>query len=328
MAIVPYAPGEMIYQMAEAAVWKTAIADNAAAVELSGGMLTFNPDNKLVRPDRFRGQNWPDVFDLNNNQDGSIPTVQGETPALKTEIPDWFYLMIQNVSEAGDPFQKTFTYASPNPDFSVNAGYFMTFWGKAPVAAKSERIDTVIGEKLEMKLTPESNDGNLHFDFTGRGIGYSRVADPSGALTKSAQTKFSFFDIAVCTLDGTAVVLQEFKMTLENEIMPLGFDGSGDVQTFHIKPKVTAEIKGIWDAGMRTQLGNFDTGTEVVLILNWGSTGTDGFLGFELHGVIDEGNHAEDSVRGVNVTISGASDLANTEDMLTADICDNVSRSW
>lgn len=329
MAIVPYGPGEMIYQMAEASTFKTGIADATAAVELSSGILTFTPDNKMVRPDRFRGQNWMDVFDLSNNQNGSLPMVAGEMPVLKTEIADFLYMMIQNVSEdVATPFQKTFTYAAPSPDFSVNAGYFMTFWGKAPVSSVSEKIDSVIGEKLEFTLSPDANDGNLHMNFTGKGIGYSRVADPSGVLTKSVQTKFSFFDLATFTLDGTAVILQEWKMTLENEIIAVGFDGSGDVQTLWIKPKVMSEVKGIWDAGMRTGLGKFDSGAEVVLIVDWGSTGVDGFLGFNLHGVVDDGNHAEDSVRGVNITIAGASDLANTEAMLTADIADAADRTW
>lgn len=328
MALVPYGPGEMIFQMAEATTFKTGIPDATAAVELSSGILTFNPDNKMVRPVRYRGQNWADVFDLSNNDNGSLPTVEGEMQALKTEIPDFLYMMIQNVSEAVSPFQKTFTYVAPSPDFSVNAGYFMTFWARAPVSSVSEKIDSVIGEKLEFTLSPDANDGNVHMSFSGRGIGYSRVSDPSGALTKSTQTKFSFFDIATCTLDGTAVILQEFKLTLENEIVPAGFDGSGDFQTLWLKPKVTAEVKGLWDGGMRTALGKFDSGAEVVFIIDWGSTGADGFLSFNLHGVIDDGNHAEDSVRGVNVTISGASDLANTEAMLTADICDNASRGW
>ncbi len=328
MALVVYSPGEMKYQMAEATTFKTGIPDATAAVELSSGILTFTPDNKLVRPDRFRGQNWPDVFDLSNNDNGSLSMVTGEMPALKTEIPDFLYMMMQNVSEAVDPFQKTFTYSAPSPDFTVNAGYFMTFWSKGPVAANSEKIDSVIGEKLEFTLSPDANDGNLHMNFTGKGIGYSRVADPSGALTKSVQTKFSFFDLATFTLDSTPVILQEWKMTLENEIIAVGFDGSGNVQTLWIKPKVTSEVKGIWDAGMRTALGKFDSGAETVLVVDWGSTGADGFLGFNLHGVIDDGNHAEDSVRNVNVTIAGASDLTNTEAMLTAEICDNVDRSW
>lgn len=328
MALVVYGPGELIYQMAEAATFGTAIADDQAAVELSCGILTFNPDNKMIRPDRFRGQNWPDVFDTSNNDNGSLPTVTGEMPVLKTEIPDFLYMMMQNVSEAVDPFQKTFTYVAPSPDFTVNAGYFMTFWGKAPVASVSETIGTLIGEKLELTLSPDANDGNLHMNFTGKGIDYSRVSNPSGALTKSVQTRFSFFDVATCTLDATPVILQELKLTLENEITPVGFDGSGDIQTFALMPKVTAEVKGIWDAGMRTQLGKFDSGATVYLTIDWGSTGVDGFLSFVLYGTIDDGNHAEDTVRGVNVTIAGASDLANTKAMLTAEICDAVDRSW
>lgn len=329
MALVAYSPGEMVYQMAEAAVFGTAIADDQVAVELSCGILTFNPDNKLVRPDRYRGQNWPDVFDLSNNTDGSLPTVSGEMPVLKTEIADFLYMMIQAGAESDTtPYQKTFAYVAPSPDFTVNAGYFMTFWGKAPVASVSETIGTVIGQKLELTLSPDANDGNLHMNFTGLGIDYSRVSNPTGELTKSVQTRFSFFDIANCKLDTTDVILQELKLTLENEIIPVGFDGSGNIQTFALKPMVTAEVKGIWDAGMRAQQGKFDSGAETFLTIDWGATGVDGFLSFILHGVIDDGNHAEDSVRGVNVTISGASDLTNTEAMLVAEIADATDRTW
>lgn len=325
-----YTPKELVFQMAEAATFKTGVLDNAAAMELSGGIWTFNPDRKLVRPDRYRGQKWADVFDLSNNAYGSLPTLEGESPVLKTEIADFLNLMIQNVTEVETtPFQKTFTYVSPGPDFSLNEGYFITFWAKSPVASTSEKIDSVIGEKLELSISPEANDGFLYLSFTGKGIGFSRTADPSGDLTKAVQSKFSFYDIGVCTLDGTPVILQELKLTLENEIVGVGSDGSGDFQNLVIaKPKVTAEIKGIWDAGMRDGLGKFDSGAETVLILSWGTTGTDGFLSFNLHGVVNDGNLAEDEVRGVNITIEGASDLANTEDMLTAEIADDVDRSW
>lgn len=328
MAIPVYGSGEMIYQMAEAATFGTAIADGDAAVELSCGILTFNPDNKLVRPVRYRGQNWDDVFDQSNNQDGSLPTVSGEMPVLKTEIPDFLYMMMQSVTEAVDPFQKTFVYVAPSPDFSVNSGYFMTFWGKAPVASKSEQIASVIGEKLELTLSPDANDGNLHMNFTGKGIGYGRATNPTGALTTSVQTKFSFFDVATCKLDATDIILQEWKLTLENEIMGVGFDGSGDIQTFYLKPKVTCEIKGLWDANTITALGKFDSGATIYMTLDWGSTGVDGFLSFLLYGTVEDGNHAEDATRSVNITITGASDLANTKAMLTAEICDAVDRSW
>ncbi len=325
-----YSGKAMVFQFQEAAAWGTAIADSAAANELSSEAVIFTPDYKVRTPDRFRGQNWPDVVDLINDNKGSMPMAVISTQCFPTEIDHFLYALVQNVSEAVDPFQKTFTFASPGPDFTNNAGYFMTLWGKAPESSLSEKIDNAIAEKLEFTLSPEANDGNLAVSATMKGIGYSDTADPSGTLTKATQTGYNFHDIAACTLDGTSIMPQEIKITLENTIVPEGYDSTTKgAETFHLANRIAkAEIKGVWNAAMRAGKTKFSSGAEIVFILNWGATGVDGFLSFNIRGVVEEANIAEDETRAINLTINGASDLANTEAMATIDVANAVNRSW
>lgn len=320
----------MKYVFIPGATWGTAIGDGIAGTELSSEAIVFTPDIKVRTPNRFRGQNFPDIADLSNDSKGSMPTAVVPTQCLKTELPDFLYAAIQNVSEAVDPFQKTFTFASPGPDFSNDDGYFMTLIGFAPVASQSEKIASLIAEKLEFTLSPEANDGNLFVSATMKGIVYSAVANPSGTYTKSAQTTFNFFDIVTCTLDGTTIVPEEIKINIENTIKGVGYNASLDAPaSFALTDrKISVELKGMWDAGMRAGLGKFRSGAETDFILEWGATGVDGYLAFNVKGRVANGNLAEDELRSVNITLEGASDLANTELMATIEITDGVSRSW
>lgn len=325
-----YSGHAMKFAFAEGAAWGTGIGDSAAGFQLSSEAVIFTPDIKVRQPNRYNAQNWMDVADLSNDAKGSMPTAVIPTQCMKTEIGDFLYAAIQNVSEAVDPFQKTFTYATPGPDFSNDAGYFMTLFGVAPVASQSEKIDSLIAEKLEFTLSPEANDGNLFVSATMKGIGYSATANPTGTYTKSAQSTFNFFDIVTCTLDGVTVVPEEIKINIENTIKGVGYNDTLDTfASFALTDrKISVELKGMWDAGMRAGLVKFGSGAETDFILEWGATGVDGYLAFNIKGQVTNGNLAEDELRSVNITLEGASDIANTELMATIEICDAVDRSW
>ncbi len=327
-----YSGKEIIQLFKEASTFGTGELDNAAATQLAADVngIAFTPDVKVRVRNENNGQNWNDVSALSNDKKGSNPMVVIPTQCFKTELPDFLYAALQSVTEGVDPFQKEFIMVSPGPDFAADAGYFMTIWEKAPVAANSQKIDSALCEKLEFTLSPDAADGNLAMVATMKGVGYSRTSDPSGALTKSVQTTFNYYDTAVCTLDGADLVPSEIKITIENTMIPVGRNITTEgPQTYQLAPRVVkVEISALWDTGTIAALAKFDAGTEVVFILGWGTDGVDGYLNFNIHGVIEEGNYAEEDVRGVTLTINGASDLENTEDMINVKIADGVDRSW
>lgn len=325
-----YSGKDQVFGFAEGATFGTAIADDQAFNQLSCQPFTINPDVKHRTPNRATGQRWPDVADVSNDAKGSIVQCAIPTEILKTEAAFWLYLVMQNVTEVETtPFQKTFSLTSPSPDFASNAGEFITLIGKTPVASTSEKVASMIGQKLELSLSSTDNDGNLFGNITLNGITFSRTANPSGTWTKAAQTKFNFFDLAKAKIDDTDIVLSSVKLTIEATIAGVGSDGSGNYENLaYVGWNATAEISAIWDATLRTALGNYDSGAEVTFEFGWGATGVDGYLNFLLRGKYESGAIAEDDVRNVVITIHGASDIENTQDMLTAEVADAVDRSW
>ncbi len=329
---VQYGGHEMIFAFLESsAAFGTGMADSSTPVEHSGDPIIFVPDFKIRTRNAYRGQNWDDGADLVNDSKGALPSCVISGPAIKTELPDFLYALFQNVTEVETtPFQKTFNFLSPAPDFSADTGYYMTAWGVAPVASQHEKIDSLIAEKLEFTLNPESNDGNLFMSATMKGIGYSATANMTGTPGKSAFVGFNAFDVKLCQLDSTDLIPEEIKITFENVIKGVGWDDTLDTYASLalVRRACTVEIKGMWDAVTRAGLVKFGSGAETLFQLTFGATGVSGYLDFTIRGRVANANLAEEELRSVNLTLNGASDLAGTQEMAIVSIADAVDRAW
>lgn len=326
-----YTGREIKWGLAEGVTFGTAIADAAAFEELAAGAVSIMPDVRHHVREVFRAQRVDDLADVFNTADGAMPTAQIAQPFLKNNGALMLYLMMQGVTEAiATPFSKAFLFPAACPDFLAPAGKFVTLSGYSPVASNSQKVASMIGEKLVLSLSPDANEGNLFATLDLKGKGFSRIANPSGTWTPATRNYFSFYDLVSFQIDSTDVVLQSMELTIENIIFPVGFDSSGGFQNLAItKHNVSINIVGLWDAVTRTALGDFDTGAEVIVDFNWGTVDTDGYLDFVIHGVIESASILEEDTRKVSLSIKGISDLAGAPDAILAPtICDDVDKTW
>lgn len=321
----------MRWGVVEGAAFGTAIADDQAFKELAGAAVIINPDVRHYVREAYRGQRIDDLADVFNTSDGAMPTAQLQIPFLKDHAALWFYLMMQGVTEnESTPFRKEFAFPASSPDFLAPAGKFITLCGYSPVASTSEKVSSMIGEKFTLSLSPDANEGNLFATLDLKGKGFVRNANPSGAWTPAARDYYSFYDLVSFKIDSGDIVLQSMELSIENTIFPVGFDSSGGFQNYVItKHDVSMNIVGIWDSVMRGGQDDLDAGNEVVITFHWGVDGTDGFLDFALHGVIESAPLLEEDSRKVSLAIKGVSDKAGAPDkILIAKIDDEVDYGW
>jgi hypothetical protein len=328
-----YSSKESKYGIAEEATYGTAIGDDQAFVQLSCPNFTINQDLKFRPKDHAIGQRMPDISAIDVDVKGAIHSCTIPMQAVKIDLAFFLYMVIQKATEvASPPYQKELILPATAdiPDFVANEGLFMTLMKYMPVASVSEKLTSCIARKLELSISADANDGNLFMsaELISAKTAYSRTANPSGTWTKSAQSYFNFHDIVTFTVGGNACILKEWKLTIENNAIPIG--GSGGTWANIALPSwnVTNEITIVWDANARTALGAMDSGSEQDIILTWGSTGVDGYLNFECKGVFQSGSPMESEIQDVTLNLYGASDLANTEEILSVSLADNDVKSW
>jgi hypothetical protein len=329
-----YSGEDVRFAIAEEALFKTPVADGAAMIELDCEKFPINPDKKHHAPPRAQGQLHPDISNLWNDSKGSIPTFTLKTIALKQQLAIWLNLLFQNVSEgATTPYQKVFTFPDVGPNFVANNGEFITVVRRMPVASVSEKITSAIVTKLDLSLNANADDGCLAISPTLIGMNYSRTANPSGAWAKTADgdtERFSIFDMAVCTLGGSAIVLNDFKASIECLWKPMGVDGAGGYQTYMLQGQsATLNISGVWDAVTRAGLTALDAGSEVHFVLGWGATGVSGYLNFDFYGIPMPGSApVDDATRLVNLQIKCASNNASSHEAVSIALADAHDWGW
>jgi len=329
----PISGKHMVFAIGEElTAFGTPLADAIAMIQLSCEPFVINPDVKHRAPNRSNGKLHPDKANVWNDKLGSVPSASIKTIALKKEIALWLYLLFQKVTEAvATPFEKAFTFPTIGPDF-LNAtpeGVFCTLVSKSPTASTSEKLTSCIATKLTFDLSAKSgNDtGNLEAEIALLAYAHSRVANPSGALSKTADDRFNFHNFNVCTLGGAVIVLESAKITFDSLWVPRGSNGSGGFQTFAlVGQSASVQLSGLWDVASRAGLTALDAGSEVVFILSWGTVATDGYLNFNIHGIIESGAPVEGDSRLVNLNIKGVSDAA--EEIATVTVADAKEWTW
>ena len=98
-----------------------------------------------------------------------------------------------------------------------------------------------------------------------------------------------------------------------------------------IGQNASLQISGLWDAAGRAGLTALDAGSEVVFILSWGTTATDGFLSITLHGIVLPGSKvSKGDIAQVDLSIKGMTDRDGTpaDEMLAIELANAIDRAW
>lgn len=334
MAISVYTGLDEQYGLQEQATWGTPITDGAAMIELSCDPFDIVPGVNLRRPNRSRGYRHPYAPDYGADQKGTEHIATMRMPALNAELSIWLYGVMQNVSESAtsdDAWEKTFTWATTQPDFSANAGKFLDIVKKMPVASVSKKMNDAIIRNAVLSCAPgDGIDGNLMLDMEAVGREYSEAANPSGTWTKSTQTFFHFHDLVTKTIAGTPVIIGDggLSLTLNNGAKKLG--GTASLfETFILSPKTaTFTVNALWDATLRTEMANLRNGTVGEVILIWGTASADGYLKITLE-VVWDAAPIDSAIEGTFVNLTGVcGQTSGAAAPVTIEHADDTDRSW
>jgi len=347
MAVTVYTKDDVDILLGEQATFGTVLADIAdfngttpewgEIVDCEIGVL--DTDVKTREPNRSNSGNRILLAqNVQHDEKGTMPkfTIQGD--AKKHTLAGLLYGVVQNVSEAvGTPFEKTFTFASTQPDFTANAGWFGTLIVKQP-SSLSQKVRDMIVRKLTLSCEPENNQGRMQMtaELIGRGAVTRDSAPNTGVLARYAQSFFYFHDLKVASFVGNTIYpLSIPKIEITNNALAIGQKSatSGDFLTYALGApsySVTFTIRVLWDtvsAGLKNTEATTPASQAGALILSWGTDNTDGYLNFTTYCKVDAPSpDAYGPTKAVDFNFTMVDDEVN--EPFTCVIADALDRAW
>ncbi len=304
MAVTQYEGSQIRYGIAGETTFGTSIGLDQAFTELIIDHIDWDEAHTSFDMPRTHGSRQTIASDRLVMTSGSAPTGSVSGPYNTTSHPNLDYMFFQAVSTAGT--KHTFTFADNMPDFTANAGQFMTFVEWMPTTATSRTFTSVVSNTWKLSATAE---GLLQAEYgvVGKGIP-SRTGSPSGLWSRApVLDSISWYDI-VMTLDVTGsdvtINVNDFEVNCTQDIVGMYPDGSGSFKTFAVmKPAGTVTINMLKDASAEAAFTYMDTHQFATLkIHNGGMNPTEpgGFAG-TFNFIIDKVTPAKDDIIGVSI---------------------------
>jgi len=234
------------------------------------------------------------------------------------------------VEGASTPFTKTFTHYETHPDFTANAGKFLTFCRRLPEASTSHKSGGCICSNLKLSA---ARDEMLMYEATLRGLGPgSDVSNPSGTWTPSDDADFLFFnDIESATIDfsdGLAspvdILIRSFEVQSDYEIEKVGHDDSDGFQMLAFKNR---------SGSFKIDLLRDSTASDILTAITNNSmcrfTIDLGELTIDVTGKVEEAEQSEDGLLAESITCQMlATTNGSVGDMFTLAVMNETDRSW
>ena len=359
MTLVTYTKDQLDIVWAQQATWGTAIADNAAIAITGGATGTygsildveatqFDPDAKQRFPDTSNsGYRWLSAPAYQLDYKGSVPSFSIVGDVKLNELPMLLYSVLQNVSEgATTPYAKTYTLTATQPDFTANAGMFMTFWEVVAIASKHHKIKDVICKKLTLTVDPSNGFGRMRFqaDFVGRGLPTANTpasfwtANRTGTQARSAETFFYFHDIVLFQAGGVDLNPGMIKYEFSNNAEPVSVDTArlAEFKGFVLgSPSwdIKATYRCLWDTNAEALRDDIGTEGVVAWVLRWGNAtpGTvTGDLQVTHRGQVLKSPMVFETLNMVDFEVTGVYDGTTlpAANPLTIILADGVDRAW
>jgi len=349
MAIDIRTPKEKRYGIVEQATWGTIMVDTSVldngttnnGVQLDIDPFTINPAVNIREGRQSIGTRRPFSGSRTHDMKRVAPLISLPAfEAKKDELDLFLYAIMQSVDESDTtPFLKTYTIADTQPDFSADAGFFMTFWERFPASSTSRVIKDVIAKALTLSCEP---GGRLMLagELIGRGA-MGQNANPTGDWSRADSENTDYFfweDITrfTCDFGSGPVDLRPsgaFEFTLAHDALPYGNDGTGEFEIFAIRN---------WQLGLKMIIGDdltavirnqFESahkdGTVCTVEIGWGTAtpAADGDL--EITCEVQFTDVVPDSadILGIEVTGQIVTDLI-TDSPITIILVNTVDRTW
>ncbi len=341
MALVVSTTREKKLCLAEQSTFGTAIADSAPMILFGGEPASIDRDVKVRNVPISAGSRNPSKDEIITHQSMAAPKVSLSGPAKHKELDLFIYALVQNVSEAATtPFAKTFTFGDTQPDFTVNAGFFMTVGEYSPANnSAGTKINDCIASRLKVSCEP----GELvmfECDLVGRGTPASSF-NPTGTLTQTASTFWewaaSTYGMARLSFDnGVSYDLSPagtVEIEFNQDVTPVSIDATaGTFETFAItNPTATFRAK-ILNAGDAYRLFA-DYGDNTLLEFNWGwghaTPGTNsGDLDFAFTGKIVNMTDPSEDLHVLDLEVQLCANTGTSNNHCTIVLANAEDRSW
>lgn len=263
---------------AEQADFDVATADDAAFNEVTCDPFSIDPDVIINEFAHNHGTRQPVEQTTNHSTQGSSAKFSTAGPLDLNDIDQFLYAHFQKVVELADTeYTKTFTYFTTHPDFSADAGHFLTWIKRMPDASTSQKVLGCIAPRV--KLSAE-RDGLLMYDIDWVALGTTNdAANPSGTWTPRDGTNLLHFnDIASATLtcgadlsSPVALVIQSFEVEGVYEAEKIGHDAAVGFEQHGMKTRSgTFKIKMLRDTTADEALISLKTGELVQFDVDFG----------------------------------------------------------
>jgi len=340
MAVVFYNVHDQAFCLVEQSGWGTAAATNAAGKGIHCEGFDIPAQFRFIEPTRAREQRYHKVGDLTAHTKGlmyefTIPA----HPYLKDQGDYWLYGVMQNVSEGtATPFVKTFTFGQTQPDFTADAGLFMSIIAEQPVASTSAMLSDAICSQVVLTCSPTANDGLLMVEPTIVGRTHLETFNYSGTITYPdvaiATDFYTFWDITSAI--GTEDLIfgdDGFTITITNGVKPVGNQptAAGYFETYGLTfYRAVAEFQMLWDAAARAEMAlAVAGGGSNTLAISWGTAASDGRLSITLDGKYSNPRELSKVPEGefVTLTMEGEGTYDSVEP-LEIDHANAIDRAW
>ena len=337
MAKTIMSPKEKQYGLLEQSTWGTAIAESTSVLKIDTAGLTIDPDVKIRESDQSHGVRRPYKTELIAHTNRSAPLISIPAIEARQALLDYFlYLLFGWVTEGvSTPYSKNFGMLSTQPDYTADAGMFVTFWERFATGSISRRVIDVICKSLTLSCVP-GEPLMMSAELIGRGAVTENVS-LTATWTHPADSFWYWEQIARATANfGSSLDLnlQGFEITLTHAALPYGNDGSGNFETFAMTNwELTFKLK-IGEETDNNHRQTFHTawkaGSNGAYRIGWGNAtpGTDnGDLDLAWAGRITKiTSHLEDilgfDVEGKMLT------TVTTASPITIIMANNIDRTW
>jgi len=333
---VSQTPNEFRYGIAQQTALGTAVADAGAFVELDCEPTEVNYGVKQLDQPSSHGMRYKTDNDIITHQYGVMPSVTLSGIANHNSLDYFSYAFCQSVTEAtATPYLKTFVVHASQPSFNSIAsvsseGQLLTFVLRDPEASKSVKLTDCIAKSITYTWS-QGEPLKYSVELVSRSA-VSFSSNPTGTWTKVTSGDFWYFeDLDTVTIDSTSFHLNSFELSLSQDVLPIGQDGSGNFADYGLVNKQLGfKVKVVKDADWEANLTAWTGNTAIDGDIKIGTGTADGDITFDFRGKLNAETGAQkvhdDLVHGeINgvLTHDGSSALP-----LTIGIANAVDRTW
>ena len=317
---------------AEQSVFATAEADGGAVDEVTCDPFTMDPDVMIHELSVAHGTRQPVEQSTVHSVQGSSAKFSVNGPVDLNDIDQYMYAHFQKVVEAGDTeFTKTYTAFSSHPDFSADAGHFLTWIRRNPSASTSQKAKGCIAPRF--KIAGE-RDAMLVFETDWVSYGSTEdESDPSGTWTPRDGTGFVYFnDIVSATLSHgvalgspTALTMQSFEIESVFEVEKVGQDSTNGFEQHGIHTlSGSFKVKMLRDSTADEAIASMKVGELIELDIDAG------LITINVTGKIESLEYDSDGLLINEITCRMLSKYTagSWSDSLNIVVSNSIDRSW